>query len=238
MQTTAGSWALLGSTVPRSAHVISLLLTHGALLLGHTNMDEWACMRSRTYSLGYSARGGQCRNAFDLCRESKGSSTGSAVAVTANLCVLALGTETDTSVIWPAMASGVVGIKPTVGLTSRCGVVPISTTQDTVGVMGRCVADAAMGLDGILGVDGGDGATLVEGRWQEGCYAGFLASKDELRGKRFGVPGKRFWDCAPVGQRKVVEEVVQWIRDAGAEVVRVEMPCAEERVREDGEWDW
>lgn len=136
------------------------------------------------------------------------------------------------------MAAGIVGIKPTVGLTSRSGVIPISETQDSVGPMGRCVADAVCGLDAIVGVDNEDPFTLVKERRQEKCYARFLAGKEVLRGARFGVPGKRFWDSAPESQRKVVEEVFDLIKEAGAEIMRVEMPCAEERIGENGEWDW
>lgn len=126
MQTTAGSWSLLGSTVCEDAFIVSKLRKAGAIILGKANMSEWASVRSKTYSTGFSPRGGQVRNPFDLHKSPFGSSSGSAVAVSANLVPISFGTETDTSIIGPASANGVVGLKPTVGLTSRHGVIPIS----------------------------------------------------------------------------------------------------------------
>lgn len=137
MQTTAGSWALLGSKVPKDAFIVSRLRQAGAVILGHTNMGEWASVRSSEYSTGYSPRGGQCRNPYDLSKSPFGSSSGSAVAVSASIVPLAFGTETDSSIIGPASINGVVGIKPTVGLTSRSGVIPISKNLDTVGSFGK-----------------------------------------------------------------------------------------------------
>lgn len=121
METTAGSWMLLGSIVPRDAHVVKLLRESGAILMGHATLSEWADMRSNSYSEGYSARGGQCRSPYNLTTTPGGSSSGSASAVAANIISFALGTETDGSVINPAERNGIVGIKPTVGLTSRDG---------------------------------------------------------------------------------------------------------------------
>jgi amidase len=121
METTAGSWVLLGSVVPRDAHVVKRLRESGALLLGHATLSEWADMRSNLYSEGYSPRGGQCRSPYNLTTTPGGSSSGSAAAVTANLVSFSLGTETDGSVINPAERNSLVGIKPTVGLTSRAG---------------------------------------------------------------------------------------------------------------------
>lgn len=126
MQTTAGSWSLLGSVVSKDAFIVSKLREAGAIIIGKTNMCEWACLRSKEYSTGYSPRGGQVRNPYDLRKSPHGSSSGSAVAVSANLIPLSFGTETDTSIIGPASSNGVVGIKPSVGLTSRSGVIPIS----------------------------------------------------------------------------------------------------------------
>ena len=168
----------------------------------------------------------------------EGSSSGSAVCVSANIVPLAFGTETDTSIIWPALASGIVGIKPTVGLTSRGGVIPISETQDSVGPFGRCVADAVLGLDAIVGKDEDDKFTLQPGRRQEKSYAAFLTDRSALKGARFGVPVKRFWDCAPQSQRWPVEIVFQIIKEAGATIIPVDMPCANERIAPSGEWDW
>lgn len=126
MQTTAGSWSLLGSVVSKDAFVVSRLRDAGAIIIGKANMSEWASVRSKKYSTGFSPRGGQTRNPFDLRKSPFGSSSGSAVAVSANLVPVSFGTETDTSIIGPASANGVVGFKPTVGLTSRSGVIPIS----------------------------------------------------------------------------------------------------------------
>ena len=153
MQTTAGSWALLGCKVPKDAFIIAQLRKAGAIILGKTNLDEWAGMRGDVYSNGFTARGGQTRNPYILSRSPSGSSSGSAVTVSANIVPVAMGTETDTSIIGPALACGVVGIKPTVGLTSRAGIIPISETQDSIGPYGRTVADAAIAIDCIAAPD-------------------------------------------------------------------------------------
>ncbi|KAK3639748.1 hypothetical protein LTR56_012325 [Elasticomyces elasticus] len=238
MQTTAGSWALLGCTVPKDAHVVQLLRKAGAVIIGKANMDEWAGMRGSTYSTGFSARGGQCRNPYQLIKEPSGSSSGSAVSVSANIVPLSLGTETDTSIIGPAIANGVVGIKPTVGLTSKGGVIPISETQDSVGPFGRTVADATIALDVIAGTDEDDKHTKQPARYQPHSYFAHLADRHELKGAKFGLPMKRCWELAPPPQRAVVEKVLDYIRAAGAEIVPVELPCAEERIHPDGHWDW
>ncbi|KAF1356424.1 amidase [Delphinella strobiligena] len=238
METTAGSWALLGCIVPKDAHIVSLLRKAGAIILGKSNLDEWAGMRSSVYSNGYSARGGQCRNPYILSRSAEGSSSGPAASVSANIVPLSFGTETDTSIIWPAMVCGVVAIKPTVGLTSRAGVIPISETQDSVGPYGRTVADAVRALDVVAGADPDDKFSTAPERRQEKSYYDCLADKKMLKGAKFGLPMKRFWELAPKPQRKVAEKVLRLIEDAGAEVIPVEMPCAEERIHEDGRWDW
>ena len=228
------------------------------MILGKTNLDEWAGMRGSNYSAGYSARGGQCRNPFDLTKSPgkdgssiqhtlkvilissslEGSSNGSAVSVSTNIVPLAFGTETDTSIIGPALASGIVGIKPTVGLTSRGGVIPISETQDSVGPYGRTVADAVRALDVIAGPDEDDPHSTVPERRQPQSYCDYLTDRHALKSARFGLPMKRFWELAPQPQRKVAEQVLEWMVEAGAEIVPVEMPCAEERIHEDGHWDW
>ncbi|KAJ4543015.1 hypothetical protein HRR80_001930 [Exophiala dermatitidis] len=238
MQTTAGSWALLGCIVPKDAHIVSLLRKAGAVILGKTNLDEWAGMRGTYYSLGYSARGGQCRNPYLLNRSANGSSSGSAVAVSANIVPLAFGTETDCSVISPGMVNGVVAIKPTVGLTSRGGIIPISETQDSIGSYGRCVADAAVALDAIAGPDSDDKYSTQPDRRQPKSYCDFLTDRHALKGARFGLPIKRFWEVAPYPQRAVAEKVLQLIKEAGADIIPVDMPCAEERLDKDGVWDW
>lgn len=260
MQTTGGSWALLGAVVPKDAHIVYLLRTAGAVILGKTNLDEWAGMRGSIYSLGYSPRGGQCRNPYRLNRSPSqyfplatcqdrlvsatnmmlldGSSSGSAVAVSSNIVPLAFGTETDCSIISPGAVNGVVGIKPTVGLTSRAGVIPISEGQDSIGPFGRCVADAARALDVIAGPDAEDPFSTQPGRRQPRSYCDFLTDRHALRGARFGLPMKRFWDVAPRPQRLMAEKALQLIKEAGAEIIPVDMPCAEERLGTDGVWDW
>ncbi|KIX96203.1 uncharacterized protein Z520_07981 [Fonsecaea multimorphosa CBS 102226] len=238
MQTTAGSWALLGCIVPKDAHIVHLLRQAGAVILGKANLDEWAGMRGSIYSSGYSARGGQCRNPYMLTRSPNGSSSGSAVSVSANIVPLAFGTETDCSVISPGMVSGVAAIKPTVGLTSRGGVIPISETQDSVGHYGRCVADVALALDVIAGPDPDDKFSTQPGRRQPKSYYACLAGRHALKGARFGLPSKCFWDAAPYPQRLVAEKVLHLIKQAGAEIIPVDMPCAEERLGKHGIWNW
>ncbi|HLQ60864.1 MAG TPA: amidase [Candidatus Acidoferrales bacterium] len=167
MQTTAGSLALVGAPPAQDARVVARLREAGAVMLGKANLSEWANFRSTRSSSGWSARGGQCRNPHVLDRTPCGSSSGSAVAVAAGLCTAALGTETDGSIVCPSSACGVVGVKPTVGLTSTAGVVPIAHSQDTVGVHARSVADAARVLEAIAEGDGGydlEGATLQGAR--------------------------------------------------------------------------
>ncbi|KAI9814317.1 MAG: hypothetical protein M1826_002283 [Phylliscum demangeonii] len=235
MQTTAGSWALLGSTVPRDAHIVARLRQAGAIILGHANMSEWASLRSKEDSVGYSPRRGQVRNPYDLSRSPAGSSSGSAVAVSANMVPLSLGTETDTSIIGPAATNGIVGIKPTVGLTSRSGVIPISEHMDSVGCFGRTVADATHALDAIVGRDDRDPFTRLPPRRQDDHrYASFLSSKAVLKGAKFGLPWTRCWDWVPEDQKKVASGVLDAIVAAGAEIVRTEFPCAEDRIPEHG----
>lgn len=238
METTGGSWALLGCKVPKDAHIVHLLRNAGAIILGKSNLDEWAGMRSHGYSCGWSARGGQCRNPYRLNRSPSGSSSGSAVAVSANLVPLAFGTETDCSIITPGAVNGVAAIKPTVGLTSRGGVIPISETQDSTGPFGRTVADCALALDAIAEADPDDKFTTVPERRRAKSYYDCLVDRNALKGAKFGLPMKRFWEVAPKPQRLVVESVLQLIREAGAEIIEVDMPCAEERLAENGEWDW
>src|SRR3954463_3092276 len=153
MQTTAGSLALLGSRPAQDATIAAKLREAGAILLGKANMSEWANFRSTRSSSGWSGRGRQCRNPYALDRTPGGSSSGSGVAPAASLCAVAIGTETNGSTVSPANASGAGGIKPTVGLTSRAGVIPISHTQDTIGPLARSVADAAIVLGALCGTD-------------------------------------------------------------------------------------
>ena len=187
METTAGSLALLGVKRAHDAHVAARLREAGAVLLGKANMSEWANFRSTHSSSGWSARGGQARNPYALDRTPCGSSSGSATAVAANLCVAAVGTETDGSILCPASINGVVGIKPTVGLTSRIGVVPISHSQDTVGPFARTVRDAAILLGALAGADPRDPATQPSAGRIPADYHQSL-NPDALRGARIGIP--------------------------------------------------
>jgi amidase len=186
MHTTAGSLALLGSTPPLDATVVSRLRDAGAVLLGKLNMSEWANFRSTTSSSGWSGRGGQCLNPYALDRTPCGSSSGSGAAVAANLCAVALGTETNGSILCPAGSNMVVAIKPTLGLTSRAGVIPISHHQDTVGPFGRTVADAATVLGALVGVDPRDPATVESSGHFFSDYRPFL-DPTGLQGARIGV---------------------------------------------------
>ncbi|HQR43054.1 MAG TPA: amidase family protein, partial [Gemmatales bacterium] len=164
MQTTAGSLALVGSKPPQDAFVVSKLRQAGAVIMGKTNLSEWANIRCSYSTSGWSARGGQTKNPYALDRNPCGSSSGSAVAVAANLCAVAVGTETDGSIVSPASANGIVGLKPTVGLVSRTGIIPISHSQDTAGPMARTVRDAAILLNAMTGADPEDSATADSGK--------------------------------------------------------------------------
>jgi amidase len=209
MQTTAGSLALLGARVERDAPVVQKLRAAGAVLLGKTNLSEWANFRSSRSSSGWSGRGRQTRNPYVLDRSPGGSSSGSGVAVSANLCVAALGTETDGSIMSPSSNNGVVGIKPTVSLTSRQGVIPISHTQDTVGPHARTVADAAAVLTAIAESD-------VD-------YRQFL-DPNGLRGARIGV-ARKFHTGYSEHTDRVFENALQVLRACGAELVHeIEIP--------------
>ncbi|KAJ5745801.1 hypothetical protein N7520_010983 [Penicillium odoratum] len=239
METTAGCWALLGSVVPRDSHVVHGMRKAGALLLGKGALSEWADMRSNNYSEGFSARGGQCRSAYNFTVNPGGSSTGPGVAVGANLIPIALGTETDGSVINPAQRNAIVGIKPTVGLTSRDGVIPESLHQDTVGTFGKTVRDAVYTLDAIYGVDTRDNYTLAqEGKTPKGGYTQFLAKKDALKGAVFGLPWKSFWALNDDVQNAQLLELIELIKSAGATIINgTELPHYKTIVSPDG-WNW
>ncbi|EXJ77458.1 hypothetical protein A1O3_09684 [Capronia epimyces CBS 606.96] len=239
METTAGSWALLGSVVPRDAHVVKLLREKGAVLLGKSTLDEWASMRTNYKSSGYSARGGQARNAFNLSTAPGGSSSGSCQAVTANMIPIAYGTETDGSVIGPARRASLIGFKPTVGLTSRAGVVPESVHQDTVGAFGRTFKDAIYALEAIVGVDARDNYTLAQQGPADGNYTQFLASQDALKGAVFGLPWLSLWNqTSNSADLPALLKVVERLKAAGATIINgTEFPHYKDVLSPSG-WDW
>ena len=191
MMTTAGSLALVGAKPQRDAFVAQRLREAGAVILGKTNLSEWANFRSSKSSSGWSGRGGQTRNPYVLERNPCGSSSGSGAAVAANLCAAAVGTETDGSVVCPSSANSLVGIKPTIGLVSRAGIIPISHSQDTAGPMARTVTDAALLLAAMTAVDPRDEATNASRGKSVTDYTQFL-DKEGLRGMRLGVARKHF----------------------------------------------
>ena len=191
MMTTAGAAALHGNYATEDAFLVRQLRASGAVLIGKTNLSEWANFRSTRSSSGWSSRGGQTRNPFVLDRNPCGSSSGSGAAVSANLCAVTVGTETNGSIVCPSTANGVVGIKPTVGLVSRSGVIPISFSQDIAGPMGRTVTDAAIFLGALVGVDENDSKSAESDGKFETDYTRFLDT-DGLQGKKIGVWRSRF----------------------------------------------
>ena len=191
MMTTAGSLALVGAKPQRDAFIAQRLREAGAVILGKTNLSEWANFRSTKSSSGWSGRGGQTKNPYVLERNPCGSSSGSGAAVAANLCAAAVGTETDGSVVCPSSANSLVGIKPTIGLVSRTGIIPIAHSQDTAGPMARTVSDAAILLAAMTGLDSRDEATNASRGKSATDYTQFL-DKDGLRGIRLGVARKHF----------------------------------------------
>jgi len=222
MQTTAGSYALLGSKPGQDAFVTKKLREAGAIILGKANLSEWANFRSSSSISGWSARGGLTRNPYRLDHTPWGSSSGSGASVAANLTTVALGTETAGSISAPASINGVVGIKPTVGLTSRAGVVPIAHSFDTVGPMARTVRDAALVLTAIAGVDPRDPSTAsAEGNVHD--YISFLDA-DGLNGARIGVPTNllNYNDDAHI--EALFNQAVDVMRNQGAKIIEVEMP--------------
>ncbi|MBF5046441.1 amidase [Aggregicoccus sp. 17bor-14] len=225
MQTTAGSLALVDAKPLRDAHVAERLRAAGAVLLGKTNLSEWANFRSTHSSSGWSGRGGQCRNPYALDRTPSGSSSGSGAAAAANFCAVAVGTETDGSIVSPSAANSLVGLKPTVGLVSRAGIIPISHTQDTAGPMARCVADAAALLSVLAGVDPRDKATAASAGKAHPDYTKFLDPKG-LEGARIGVPRERFFGYHPDTDARA-NEALAVMKAHGAVIVELkELPNA------------
>jgi amidase len=215
-RTTAGSLALVSPPPSQDAEIVARLRRAGAVLLGKTNLSEWANIRSSWSISGWSAAGGFTRNPYALDRNPSGSSSGSAVAVSANLAAFAIGTETDGSIVSPASMSGIVGLKPTVGLVSRAGIVPISHSQDTAGPMTRSVADAAIVLAVLAGADPRDAATAVLGGRSMPDYAASLRT-DGARGKRIGVV--RSFRSIPRSVMPVFDAAVEELRRLDAVVI-------------------
>lgn len=216
MLTTAGSLALAGSIAPRDAFIVEQLRKAGAVILGKTNLSEWANFRSSKSISGWSGRGGQTLNPYALDRNPCGSSSGSGAAVAANLCAVAVGTETDGSIVCPSTANGLVGIKPTLGLVSRSGIIPIAHSQDTAGPMARTVADAALLLNALAGVDARDVLTRTSAGKAELDYTRFLAPHG-LTGARLGIVRKSFGFNERVD--KLMEEAIEVLRKLGAIII-------------------
>jgi amidase len=216
MMSTAGSLALQGWYAPKDAPLVERLRAAGAVIMGKTNLSEWANFRS-THSLsGWSGRGGQCRNPYALDRTPSGSSSGSAVAVSANLCAIAVGTETDGSIVSPASINGIVGLKPTVGLVSRRGIAPISHSQDTAGPLTRSVRDAAVMLSVMSGLDAADTASAAVGDRFEADYVKYV-DPNGLQGARLGIARKFFADSAPLNG--FLDACIATLKQAGATIV-------------------
>ncbi|MBF9222173.1 amidase [Hymenobacter ruricola] len=220
MMTTAGASALIGHKARQDAFIVQKLRAAGAVLLGKTNLSEWANFRSSHSISGWSSRGQQSRNPYALDRSTSGSSSGSGAAVAANLCALAIGTETDGSVVSPSSCNGVVGLKPTVGLLSRGGIIPISSTQDTAGPMARTVRDAALLLAALQGPDPTDPARLPIPAATPSDYTTFLKA-DALRGQRLGVEKAHL--NGPPAVAKLLKEAVAALQAQGATVVEIEL---------------
>lgn len=219
MFTTAGSRALQGSKPLQDSFVAEKLREAGAVILGKANLSEWANFRGEMSSSGWSGVGGQTKNPYVLDRNPCGSSSGSGVAVSANLTVLAIGTETNGSIVCPSNNNGIVGIKPTVGLISRTGIIPISFTQDTAGPMSRTLTDAVICLGALTGIDNRDSKTLASKEHIKNDYTKFL-KKDGLEGKKIGIY------TAPLGRNYKVDTIfnqaVDFIKKQGAEVIEID----------------
>ncbi len=219
MSTTAGSRALAGSHPLQDSYISMKLREAGAVIIGKANLSEWANFRGNLSSSGWSGVGGQTKNPYVLDRNPCGSSSGSGVAVSANLTMIAIGTETNGSIVCPATANGIVGIKPTVGLLSRSGIVPISFTQDTPGPMARTVTDAAIALGVMTGIDPADSKTAASEGKALTDYTAFL-KEDGLKGKRLG------WFTSARGNHFKVDILMQhaanYLKSQGAEVIEID----------------
>ena len=218
MMTTAGSLALVGHKASKDAFIVKKLRDAGAVILGKTNLSEWANFRSSQSCSGWSSRGGQTKNPYILDHNPCGSSSGSGVAVAANLCVVAVGTETDGSVTCPASTNGIVGLKPTVGLLSRSGIIPISRTQDTAGPMARTVKDTAILLNAMTGVDADDAKTKESEGKAAADYTTFL-DVNGLKGKRIGIEKKKYTNQFLT---RLFDKAVNDMKQQGAEIIEIE----------------
>jgi amidase len=221
MMTTAGATALIGNMAKEDAFIVKKLREAGAVLLGKTNLSEWANFRSSRSTSGWSSRGGQTRMPYILDRNPSGSSAGTGAAVAANFCVIGIGTETDGSITSPASINGLVGIKPTVGLLSRSGIIPISATQDTAGPMGRTVKDAAIFLGVLAGIDTKDAKT-IESKGKSKVDYTFNLSKDALKGKRIGVE-KSFFRRKNEDVVAIFKQAIETMKGLGAIIVEVDL---------------
>jgi amidase len=217
MQTTAGSLALVGAIPSRDAFVVERLRAAGAVILGKTNLSEWANFRSTHSSSGWSGRGGQCRNPYALDRTPSGSSSGSGAATAANFCAVSVGTETDGSIVSPSAACSLVGLKPTVGLVSRSGIIPISHSQDSAGPMTRSVADAAVLLGVLAGIDASDAVTATSKGHVQADYTRFL-DPNGLKGARIGVPRERYFGYHPATDG-LIDQALELMKARGATLI-------------------
>jgi amidase len=217
MMTTAGSLALVGAPASKDAFIIKRLREAGAVIIGKTNLSEWANIRSNKSTSGWSARGGLTLNPYAVGRNACGSSSGTGSAVASSFAVVGIGTETDGSIVCPSSVAGLVGIKPTVGLVSRAGIIPISHSQDTAGPMTRSVADAAVVLSAIAGVDPEDPATLAAEGHIEADYRRFLDAGG-LKGARIGVARKKVTGYSPHADR-LFEQAIVDMKRLGAEII-------------------
>lgn len=220
MMTTAGALAMEGNIAAQDAFIVHKLREAGAVLLGKTNLSEWANFRSERPTSGWSSRGGQTRCPYMLDRNPSGSSAGSGSATSANLCAVAIGTETNGSIVSPSSVNGLVGIKPTVGLWSRSGIIPISATQDTAGPMARTVRDAAILLGALAGVDERDPVTSRSAPHASADYTVFLTGNG-LKGKRIGV--EKSFLKGHEGVVALYEQAVEVLKRQGAEILEVEL---------------
>ena len=219
MQTTAGALAMEGNFANADAFIVQKLRAAGAIIIGKTNLSEWANFRSTSSCSGWSSRGGQTKSPYILTHNPCGSSSGSGVAVAANLCTVAVGTETDGSVVCPAAVAGIVGLKPTVGLVSRAGIIPISSTQDTAGPMGRTVTDVANLLSVLTGVDKNDAVTASSKAFVNKDYAKSL-DKNALAGKRIGIDKTQQGDNQFL--HRLRKAAIDKMKELGATIVEID----------------